>query len=302
MTALLLPVVCLLLGLCTARLRSNTQELARNLNWWLLNIALPATVLHLIPRLQFDFSLLLLPGAMWLVFLGSWALFHALGTRLGWPSATTGAIILTAGLCNSSFVGFPLIEALRGHDLLPYAAVADQLGSFLCVSVGGMFVVAMYTPAHDQSTGLLARMIRFPPFVALLIALACRALPAWPAALDEVFSRLAATLTPIALFSIGLQLRFELPAHHASPVMIGLVWKLCAAPLIIYLIVMVLRPSMHMNTDVTNVSILEAAMGPMTSSAILCEQHNLDPALANFMVGLGVLLSFVTVPLWNLAL
>lgn len=302
MSSLLLPVICLLLGLCVAHLRPNPQELARNLNWWVLNIALPAAVLHLIPRLQLDTSLLLLPIAMWLVFGGSWLLFHGLGKRFGWSASTIGATVLTAGLSNASFVGFPLIEALRGHDALPYAAVADQLGVFLSLSVGGSLVVMLYSANHGRSTGLLARIVRFPPFAALIIALLSRALPAWPDYIDDVFSRVAVTLTPLALFSIGLQLRFKLPAHHVGPVATGLAWKLGLAPLMIYGLALGLGSFMLLNNNVTAVAVLQAAMGPMASAAILCEQHDLDPPLANFMVGVGVLISFVTVPLWNLAL
>ncbi len=290
------------MGLVVARVRPQPRELARQLNWWVLNIALPAAVLHLIPRLHVDLSLPLLPIAMWLVFGGSWLLFHGLGTRLGWSPATIGATVLTAGLCNSMFVGFPLVEALRGHDALPYAAMADQVGSFLSLSVGGVLVVMMYSANHDRSTGVLARIVRFPPFAALMIALLSRALPAWPDYIDEVLNRLAATLTPLALFSIGLQARFKLPAHHVGPVAAGLLWKLGLAPLIVFGLTLGLGSFMSLNPNVTAVAVLQAAMGPMASAAILCEQHDLDPPLANFMVGSGVLISFITVPLWNLAL
>ena len=43
-------------------------------------------------------------------------------------------------------------------------------------------------------------------------------------------------------------------------------------------------------------------MAPMVSAAILADQHNLDPPVANTLLGVGTLLGFVTVPLWNWAL
>jgi predicted permease len=48
------------------------------------------------------------------------------------------------------------------------------------------------------------------------------------------------------------------------------------------------------------VSVLQAAMAPMVTSAILASDHGLDPELAALMVGLGIPLSFATVPcaLW----
>ena len=38
---------------------------------------------------------------------------------------------------------------------------------------------------------------------------------------------------------------------------------------------------------------------PMVSAAILAEQHDLEPRLANLVLVLGILVSFVSVPLIN---
>jgi hypothetical protein len=53
---------------------------------------------------------------------------------------------------------------------------------------------------------------------------------------------------------------------------------------------------------VLTVSVLQAAVAPMISAAILADQHGLEPALANAVLGAGILLSLATMPLWNLAL
>ena len=38
-------------------------------------------------------------------------------------------------------------------------------------------------------------------------------------------------------------------------------------------------------------------MAPMISAAILADQNDLEPQLANTVLGVGILLSFLTVPL-----
>jgi predicted permease len=48
---------------------------------------------------------------------------------------------------------------------------------------------------------------------------------------------------------------------------------------------------------ILTIAVLEAAMAPMISAAILAEQHNLEPQLANAVLGIGIVLSLVTVPL-----
>lgn len=296
MASFVLLLVCLALGALVARIGSHPQDLPRHLNWWVLYIALPATVLELIPKLHFDVSLWFLAASMWIVFAASWLLFHQLGTRLGWSRGTIGAIVLTAGLCNTSFVGFPLIEALRGREMLTYAAIADQPGGFLCFSIGGSLVAAMYAGGSVDVRVITRRILLFPPFVALLAGLLVALTPGWPAVVDDTLLRLSSTITPIMLFSVGLQLRYAMEAHRWVPFISGLGWKLGLAPLLIF----ALGRLLQIPGDIFTVTLLEASMAPMISAAILCEQHDLDPPLANMMVGAGILLSFITVPLWNL--
>ncbi|MEL0027587.1 MAG: AEC family transporter, partial [Perlucidibaca sp.] len=48
-----------------------------------------------------------------------------------------------------------------------------------------------------------------------------------------------------------------------------------------------------------SIAVLQTAMAPMISAAILADQHGLEPDLANAILGTGILLSLLTVPLWN---
>ncbi len=296
MASFLLLLLCLSLGFITARIGAHPKDLHKHLNWWVLHIALPATVLEIIPRLQFDASLWFLAAGMWIVFLGAWLLFHQVGTRLGWSRGTIGAIVLTAGLSNSSFVGFPLIEALRGKEALTYAAIADQLGCFMAISIGGSLVVAMYSGGKTDARIIVRKILLFPPFISLVVAALVKLTPGWPAMVDEVLARISSSLAPLALFSVGLQLQLKLSAHRIAPFATGLVWKLGAAPLLIF----TLGRLLDIQGDIFTVTLLESSMAPMISAAILAEQHDLDPSLANMMVGVGLLLSFISVPLWNL--
>jgi malate permease and related proteins len=296
MASFLLLLVCLSLGVLVARFGAPPRELHKHLNWWVLNVAFPATVLELIPKLQFDASLILLPLSMWLIFGCAWMLFRTVGVRMGWSPGTIGALIIMGGFCNTSFVGLPLIEALRGQSALSYAALTDQLGSFLCLSTGGALVITLYSPRHDKSQGMLKRILSFPPFIALLTACVIKLFGGLPTMAHTVLARIGNSLAPIALFSVGLQLRMRLSAHEVGPLTAGLLWKLALAPAMIFALTSFFYP--HSQTQM--VAVLQSAMAPMVSAAILCEQHDLDPSLANMLLGIGLLVSFVTVPLWNL--
>ena len=49
---------------------------------------------------------------------------------------------------------------------------------------------------------------------------------------------------------------------------------------------------------VTQVTIFEAAMAPQIGAAIVAIEHKLDPPLVTLMVGIGIQLSLLTLPLW----
>ena len=298
MTALLLLFLCLALGLLVAHYFSPPPGLAQNLNWWVLNIALPALVLDLMPRIHLDPHLWFLVAAMWLVFLGAWLLFALLGRQLGWSRGRIGALILVAGLGNTSFMGYPMIEALRGKDGLALAVIADQIGTFVALAVGGVAVTAVYAGRTLMLAEVLRRILLFPSFIALIGGIVAGAFGGWPEPLHLVLERIGASLTPLALFSVGLQFRLHLGRSQIGALSLGLGWKMLAAPLLCYLLAI----ATGVSGSVLAVGVLQAAMAPMISAAILADQYGLEPPLANTVLGAGILLSLLTVPLANMLL
>ena len=51
------------------------------------------------------------------------------------------------------------------------------------------------------------------------------------------------------------------------------------------------------SSPILTIAVLQAAMGPMISATILAEQYQLEPQLANTVLGIGIVLSLATVPL-----
>lgn len=295
MTAFVLLLACFTLGMLVSRYARPPIGLAPSLNWWLINIALPAMVLELVPKLQLDARMLYLMLSQWLVFGASWMLFAWLGPRLGWSRARTGGVAIVAGLGNTSFVGYPLIEALQGREGLMLAVVADQAGAFVALAVGGVLAASIYSGRTPRPLDIARRVLLFPAFLSLALGLVVGALGGWPELVDTVLSRIALTLTPIALFVVGLRFRLLLARDQITAVGVGLGYKLLLAPLLV-LGVGVLG-GVH-GLPLT-IGVLQAAMAPMVSGAILADQYHLDPPVAGSLLGIGVLLGFATVPLWN---
>jgi hypothetical protein len=185
-----------------------------------------------------------------------------------------------------------------GREALRVAVVVDQLGSFLVLGTVATLFASHAAAKDTRPAALLKKVVAFPPLLALVTAFLLHPWD-WPAAVDVVLGRLGDLLTPLALFSVGFQLRPSGVKGRMRALALGLGYKLALAPLAIVLLLLLL-PGMGRLTF--EVSVLQAAMAPMVTSAILAADNGLDPELSALMVGLGIPLSFATVPftLWLL--
>lgn len=295
MNAFLLLFLCFALGILVARFVKTPPGMVPGLNWWVLNVALPALVLDLVPRLHFNWQLWFLIIPMWCVFLGAWVVCAIFGHWLKWSRERIGALTLVAGLSNSAFTGYPLIEALRGKEGLALAVITDQLGCFPALAAGGIAVAAWYSGGKPQPAAIAKRIVTFPPFLALIVGSVVGALGGWPAPLIGAFERLGATLSPLALFSIGMQLTLQLSREQFGAVGFALAWKLAVAPLLVF----ATGIAFGIHGTVLAVVVLQAGMSPMISAAILADQYGLEPRVVNATLGVGILISLLTIPLLN---
>jgi predicted permease len=95
----------------------------------------------------------------------SWAFFATLGKIFGWSKKLQGALILTGGFLNSSFIGFPVIEALYGKKGLETAILVDQPGTFVMLSTVGVLVAVLYSSGTPSASAIAKRVFTFPPFL-----------------------------------------------------------------------------------------------------------------------------------------
>src|ERR1700749_2377224 len=104
MAALLILFACLALGILCRRFANLPEGIVPGINWWVLNIALPAIVLALVPHVTIDARRWFPVLGMYVAFFGAWALFATLGKLLSWSPARVGGLTLVCGLGNPSFM------------------------------------------------------------------------------------------------------------------------------------------------------------------------------------------------------
>jgi len=104
---------------------------------------------------------------------------------------------------------------------------------------------------------------------------------------------LAATLVPLVMIAVGFQLTLRLGREVTSQLCLGLSIKLIAAPLA----ALFLCKMAGLEGEAVRVSIFEAGMPPMVSAGALAILADLSPALTAALVGIGIVLSFATLPI-----
>lgn len=296
MSSILLLFICLFIGIAIQRLKNFPKNTAVVLNQYILFVALPAMALHYLPKIKLSWDLLLPALVAWIAFGLSFVLFNFLGKLFNWSKKLTGCLILTAGLGNTSFVGIPIIQALYGDEGLNTLIIVDLPGTFVVLSTVGVLVATVYSNQKKQNESILKKMITFPPLLAFLVGLIMILLQIdFPEALSTTFKQLAATISPVALISVGYQLKFKTYGKHFRYLLLGLSFQLLILPFVILCLYYFILGK----TDLaTKVCIIEAAMAPMITGAILASTYGLKPELSNMMVGYGIPLSFVTIAAW----
>lgn len=294
---------CLIIGVLAKNLKSFPKSSAQALNSFVIYLSLPCLILVQVPpllaHLEFSAAALIPVSLAWLHFALTFILFYYLGKYLKWSSPKIGALILTAGLGNTSFVGIPLLEAIIGPEATPIAILVDQPGSFLVLSTLGILVAANFSGNPMTSKMVVRRVFTFPPFLALLLSVVwvLFKVPGFEI-LAPVFGKVGSTLVPVALFAVGFQLSLDpvVLKKRWIPLTVGLGFKLIVAPILFYLLYTKIWKTDDM---VTHVVVLESAMAPMITSAVVASEFNLDSEIANLMVGVGIPLSLLTIPLWD---
>ena len=300
MSNLILLFVCLIIGIVLKKSKIIPENFHTSLNAFVINISLSAFSLYYISKIELNSSVIYPVLVVWIGIFAAILFFAGLGKIFGWKSSLIGALIMCAGFGNTSFVGIPLIQAMYGEEGLKTVMLVDQPG-FVALSTVGILVANFYSGSKDSLLKHLSKIIKFPPFIAFILALLLNIFSfEIPKDFDEVLMKLGATTVPLALVSVGSQMQWKkIEKKEGFHLFIGLLFKLVLLPL---LILVIYKYIFHQSGDVIDICILEAAMAPMITAAIIASAHDLEPKFCNLMVAVGIPLSILTVGIWHLIL
>lgn len=290
----------MILGIILKKSKIVPENFHTSLNAFVINISLSAFSLYYISKIELNSSVIYPVLVAWIGIFLAIAFFVILGKFFGWKFSVIGALIMCAGFGNTSFVGIPVIQAMYGEEGLKTVMLVDQPG-FVALSTVGILVANFYSGSKDSLAKHITKILKFPPFIAFVVAIILNLLSVEiPKDFDDVLMKLGATTVPLALVSVGSQMQWKkIEKEEGFHLFLGLLFKLVIYPLIILIIYKFL---LHQNSDVIDICILEAAMAPMITAAIIAAAHDLEPKLCNLMVAVGIPLSFVTLAIWHYVL
>lgn len=288
---LLLSLVMILAGYGFRRVFAPT--VAKDLNTLVFYFTLPPLIVHALHGARFSPSMLSLPfiafGAMGLG--GMLAFCFARQQKLS--AKKTGSLILMAAFGNTTFFGYPIVQAFYGNHHLTLAVLFDLLGAALVVNTVGILIASLAGGQEADLSSALRRLLTFPPIWALLLGLLLREVP-FPQALDTLLVRVGDLTTPLIMLSIGLSLRFESWKEDAPLVLFSAAVRLFLVPLAIWLSLRLLG----LPLDIQQAAVLQTAMPTMFFALTLSLLFGLETAMILNGIIFTTFLSFLTLPFW----
>ena len=295
MTHFLLILICISVGVVFSRLRVLPTDAYKSVNAWVINVALPALSLRYIPEIEWSFQLLLPVIGPALIWGGAWLFVRLYDRKKRLTVGSRAALLVTCGLGNTSFLGLPMVAAYFGESEVRHAIVFDQI-TFIIFSTLGIITILKASSQKSEDLNFpffLKKVFRFPPFLACLVALFFAHFIDF-SPMNPLLDKIVATLTPMALFSIGLRLQFGAIKQEWKLVSAGILYKLLLAPGLVLLLSFLL----HSTGNPARISIFEAGMSSHITVSLLAGQHGLNPRYCSLVVGIGIITGFITETCW----
>ncbi|GGE93192.1 hypothetical protein SAMN05443634_106132 [Chishuiella changwenlii] len=295
MVNFILIAVCVIAGMIFKSTKSIHPDAHKGINTWILYLALPAVSFKYLPKVEWSTEMLFPIFSTLIIAIGSFFFMKFYSKAKNYSERSRRTLELASGYSNTSFIGFPLITAFYGEKYLSIAIICDQT-MFLCLSTLG--IIAALKGGGNNSGGIsskfiLKRLFTFPPFLGCISALILSQFINLDFA-EPFFDKLAATVGPLALFSVGLQLKFNGWRKLWSQISMSMVYKLMIAPTVVIVLALILG----IKGDVAKISVIEAAMPTLVTSSIIAEQFKLNTKLTNLIIGISIIIGFFTTAFW----
>lgn len=267
------------------------SEDARVLNTVIVYVALPALIFNAVHPAALGWDLALVALVAWVAGAVGFALAYVAARLLRLPRPAAGGLMLTSALGNTGYIGYPVALGLLGSAGLVKAVFYDVFGTIALLLTVGLLVAAAFG-ASQQRPRILREFLTFPPFVAVLVALALKPVPV-PDVVSSWLDLLAKVVVPLIMISLGLSLQPRAIGRYALPLTVVTAIKLLALPLVALVVGRVLLAH---DPLALRLVVLQAGMPTMMLAVVFAVRFRLDVELtaAAALVTTGI--AIVTIP------
>ncbi len=292
----ILIAFCIMAGMLFRRADLIPKNAHKSINIWVLYIALPAVSFKYIPQIEWSTEMLFPVLSTILVWIGSWVYieFYSRYKKYGQRSRST--LELASGYGNTSFIGFPLIMAYFSEQDLSIAVICDQV-TFILLSTAGIICAIKGSSTKSGSikpSVIFKRLVGFPPLIGTITALLLSFVVDLSVA-EPFFDKLVVTVAPLALFSVGLQLKFKGWKKQIYQISTVTIYKLILAPALVLAVALLLG----IRGQIAQISVFEAAMPTLITGSLIAEQYRLNDKLYNLIIGVTIIAGLFTTYAWK---
>lgn len=272
-------------------------DISKELVEFVMFFSLPALAIVQIHELDIDSSLF---GVLYVAYSATFIAFGlslAVGyfLKLSRKNLVTLMIVVIFG--NTSFVGFSYIESFYGSEDIVYGLIYDQIASFLILLTFGVVLISWGGGANDSPKEILKKIFFSPPLLAIIFAFTLRDI-AIPEFFMIVLKKIELTLIPLVTIIVGMKLELRDIFKEFKLSFIAVFMKLLLVPFIVIFGISFLFGDIEPRW--LKISLLEVTMPTMTMATVFAIEGGLNKQLAINALALSILISFITIPLWNI--
>ena len=272
------------------------HDISESLIEFVIYFSLPALALVKIRELEFNEIILNIILIAYLTMFVAAIVSYCIGKSLKLKRNILATFMVVSIFGNTSFVGFSYVESIFSAKELVYPLVYDQIGSFVALLTIGMVLIAWGSGKEEKTTVKQKfKMMMTPPLIAIIAAVLLHGVT-FSAFFEGILIKLEYTLIPLVTMIVGMKLEIKAFKNFFKESMIALGIKMILVPLIMLAI---LYSFFDFSAIWMRVTFLEIAMPPMTMATVLAIRGGLNKDLAINSLGLGILFSFLVIPLWN---
>ncbi len=288
----IIPIIAMIIiGYVLRRANVLKVEDAISLNKIVINIAIPSLIFLAIYKANLSILPIVTPIPFTCITVGiaCGLIAYLIAVILHYPAKTRWSIVATSAMFNSGFLGYPVVLGVFGADGLVRAIFYD-LGSMILFISFGIFFLLMLGGKYSD---ILKRALIFPPLWGIFLGLLLNFLNINIGFItSQTLQYLSNAAIPLIMISLGLTLEFKGIKEHIKAVSIVSTIKLFIAPLIAFVIVLILG----MGGLEKPVTILEAGMPSAMLALVLAITYELDINAAAACIFASTIFSMITIP------